>query len=125
MMSKAQGDGFRTWTNEALNNYKEELRQRRLKLEDSKERWFRVGNGWIQTEEKNRIFNPRGSWKWQGWQVEAHEYWVTVYPGENIEIKDGKPRVIGIAEAREEFDDDKDAANEYFLKVAKPMAMKM
>ena len=58
-MSKAQGDGFRTWTNEALNNYKEELRQRRLELEDSKERWFRVGNGWIQTEEKNRIFNPR------------------------------------------------------------------
>ena len=48
MMSKAQGDGFRTWTNVALNNYKEELRQRLLKLEDSKERWFRVGNGWIQ-----------------------------------------------------------------------------
>ena len=47
-MSKAQGDGFRTWTNVALNNYKEELRQRFLKLEDSKERWFRVGNGWIQ-----------------------------------------------------------------------------
>jgi hypothetical protein len=71
------------------------------------------------------MVNPRGSWKWHGWQAEAHEYWVTVYPGENVEIKDGKPRVIGIAQAREEFDDDKDAANEYFLKVAKPMAMKM
>ena len=42
-MSKAQGDGFRTWTNVALNNYKEELRQRRLQLEDSKERWLVPG----------------------------------------------------------------------------------
>jgi hypothetical protein len=91
-MSKAQGDGFRTWTNAALNNYREALRQKILKLEDRKEKWFRVGNGWIQTEEKNRMVNPGGSWKWHGWQAEAHEYWVTVYPGENVEIKDGKPR---------------------------------
>ena len=59
-----------------------------MKSEDSKEKRFQAGSGWIQTEERNRIFNPRGSWKWHGWQVEAHEYWVTVYPGENIEIKD-------------------------------------
>ena len=27
-MSKAQGDRFRTWTNEVLNNYREVLRQK-------------------------------------------------------------------------------------------------
>lgn len=124
-MSKAQGDGFRTHTNQALNDYKEELRQRILKLQDSKEKWFRVGNGWINTEERNRMVNPRGSWKWYGWEVEAHEYWVTVFSGENVEIRDGKPTVIGIAEERKEFDNDKAAANEYFLKVAKQLAEKL
>ena len=49
-----------------------------MKSEDSKEKRFRGGSGWIQTEERNRMVNPRGSWKWHGWQAEAHEYWVTV-----------------------------------------------
>ena len=124
-MSKAQGDGFRTHTNHELNAYRERLRQRIILLEDSKEKWFKVGNGWILTEEKNRIYNPRGSWKWEGWTIEAHEYWITVFPASSIEIKDGKPRVIGIAQVREKFDDDKDSANEFFLKVAKPMAMEL
>ena len=123
-MSRAQGDGYRTHTDQALNDYREELRQRIISMQDSKEKWFKIGNnGWIHTEEKNRMINPRGSWKWQGWQVEAHEYWVTVYRGENVKIQDGKPKAIGIAEAREEWDDDKDAANKYFVEVAKPLAM--
>ena len=124
-MSKAQGDGFRTHTNQALNDYKEDLRMRRQKLEDRKQRWYKVGKGWILTEEKNRIYNPRGSWKWHGWQTEARELWITVFPASSIEIKDGKPTVIGIAQVREEFDNDRDAANEYFLKIAKPMAMEL
>ena len=124
-MSRAQGDGFRTYTNQALNDYKEDLRRHRLALEDRKQRWFKVGKGWILTEEKNRIYNPRGSWKWHGWTVEAREFWITVFPASSIEVKDGEPTVIGIAQAREEFDNDKDAANEYFIKVAKPMAMEM
>ena len=124
-MSKAQGDGFRTHTNHELNAYRERLRQRIILLEDSKEKWFKVGKGWILTEERNRMVNPRGSWKWEGWEIEAREFWITVFPAESIELKNGKPRVIGIAQAREEFDDDRNAANEYFLKVAKPMAMEL
>ena len=118
-MSKAQGDGFRTHTNQALNDYREDLRQKVIKLEDSKQKWFKVNDTWINTEEKNRMVNPRGSWKWHGWEVEAHEYWVTVFPASSIELKDGKPEVIGIAEVREEFDDDKDAANEFFKKMVR------
>ena len=118
-MSKAQGDGFRTHTNQALNDYREDLRQKVIKLQDSKQKWFKVNDTWINTEEKNRMVNPRGSWKWHGWEVEAHEYWVTVFPASSIELKDGKPRVIGIADVREEFDDDKDAANEFFKKMVR------
>ena len=64
------------------------LGRKSMKSEESKEKRFRGGSGWIQTDERNRMVNPGGSWKWHEWQVESHEYWVTVYPGENIEIKD-------------------------------------
>ena len=75
-MSIAQGDGFKTYTNQERNDYKEDLRMRRQKLEDRKQRWYKIGKGWILTEEQNRLYNPRGFWKWHGWQTEAREYWV-------------------------------------------------
>ena len=121
-MSRAQGDGYRTHTDHELNAYKWRLRDKVAKLADHKERWFRCGSGWILAEERNRMVNPNGSWKWNGWEVEAHEYWITVFPEECIEIENGTPRAIGWAQVVKVIDDDKEQANDFFLKVAKPLA---
>ena len=115
-------DGFRTQTNAELNEYTERLRKHVIELEDRKERWFHVGKGWILTEERNRLHNPRGSYKWHGWETEAREYRITVFPAENIEIRDEKVKVIGLAQEVKVIENDRNAANEYFVKVAKPMA---
>ena len=94
-MSRAQGDGYRTHTDHELNAYKWRLRDKVAKLADHKEKWYRAGQGWILAEEQNRMVNPNGSWKWHGWEVEAHEYWITVFPEECVEIKNGEPTAIG------------------------------
>ncbi len=86
-----------------------------------KEKWYRVGKGWILCEEQNRMVNPNGSWKWHGWEVEAHEYWITVFPNECVTLENGKPRAIGWSQVKRIIDDDKDAANA-FWKVAKKLA---
>ena len=43
-MSKAQGDGYRTQTNEALNAYRDRLDAKLEKLYDTKEKWYHVGS---------------------------------------------------------------------------------
>ena len=121
-MSRAQGDGFRTHTDHELNAYKWRLRNKLVKLIDHKEKWYRVGAGWILAEERNRMVNPNGSWRWNGWVVKAHEYWITVFPEECVEIREGKPVAIGWSVARKVIDDDKEAANRYFKETALPLA---
>ena len=121
-MSRAQGDSYKTRTNHELNAYRARLDAKLHKLIDRKEHWFRVGDGWILTAEQNRMINRNGSWKWNGWEVEAHEYWITVFPAECVEIENGQPHVIGWAQRVMVIDDDKAAANEYFKTVAKPLA---
>lgn len=121
-MSRAQGDGYKTWTDHKLNEYKWRLRDKVAKLANRKEKWYRAGHGWILTAEQNRMVNPRGDWKWDGWEIEAHEYWITVFPEESVEIKDGKPHAIGWAQVVKVIDDDKTAANTFFKEVAVKLA---
>ena len=121
-MSRAQGDGYRTHTDHELNAYKWRLRDKVAKLADHKEKWYRVGEGWILAEEQNRMINPNGSWKWHGWEVEAHEYWITVFPEECVEVRDGKPVATGWSQVRKVIDDDKAAANTFFKETALPLA---
>lgn len=121
-MSRAQGDSYKTWTDHKLNAYRIRLDAKLRKLEAHKEKWYRVGAGWILVEEQNRMINPNGSWKWDGWKIEAHEYIIRVFPEESVEIKDGKPHVIGWSQVVKSIDDDKDYANEYFNKIAVPLA---
>ena len=52
--------------------------------------------------------------EWSGWGIEAHEYWITVFPEECVEVREGKPVVIGWSVARKVIDDDKEAANKFF-----------
>ena len=121
-MSRAQGDGYRTHTDHELNAYKWRLRDKVAKLADHKEKWYRAGQGWILAEDQNRMVNPNGSWKWHGWEVEAHEYWITVFPEECVEIRDGKPVATGWSQVRKVIDDDKAAANTFFKETALPLA---
>lgn len=121
-MSRAQGDGYRTHTDHELNAYKWRLIAKLERLIDHKEKWYRVGDGWILAQEQNRMTNPNGSWKWNGWEVEAHEYWITVFPEECVKLEDGQPRAIGWAQAVKVIDDDKNQANAYFKNIAKPLA---
>ena len=125
-MSRAQGDGYRTHTDQELNAYKWRLRDKVAKLADHKEKWYRAGAGpdagWILAEEQNRMVNPNGSWKWNGWEVEAHEFWITVFPAECVEIRDGKPVATGWSMVRKVIDDDKAAANDFFKNTAVPLA---
>ena len=46
-MSRAQGDAYRTHTDHGLNSYKARLDAKLRKLIDHKEKWYRVGAGWI------------------------------------------------------------------------------
>ena len=121
-MSRAQGDAFKTWTDHELNAYKYRLQAKLIKLIDHKEKWYRAGYGWILVEERNRMTNPNGSWKWNGWEVEAHEYWVSVFPEECVEVKNGKPVAVGWSQIREVFDDDRNLANTFFKDVAQKVA---
>ena len=121
-MSRLQGDYFKTHTDHALNAYKFRLDAKLLKLIDKKEKWYRAGKGWILTEERNRMFNPNGHWKWNGWQVQAREYWITVFPEECVEIRDGRPVATGWSQIRHVIDDDKAAANRFFNEVAVKVA---
>ena len=63
----------------------EDRLQKAAFLEDHKEKWYRVGEGWIHCEEQTHMVNPNGSWHWHGWEVGAHEYWITVFPEECVE----------------------------------------
>jgi hypothetical protein len=93
-----------------------------ISSEDSEERWFQAGSGWIQTEEKNRMESPADHGNDISGKSNPTNIGGMVYPGKNAEIRDGKPGMIGIAQAKEERDYDKDAANEYFLKATGRMA---
>jgi len=64
-MSRAQGDAYRTHTDHELNAYKARLDAKLRKLIDHKEKWYRAGAGWILCQERNRMTNPNGSWKWK------------------------------------------------------------
>ena len=46
-MSRAQGDAYRTHTDHELNSYKARLDAKLRKIIDHKEKWYRVGAGWI------------------------------------------------------------------------------
>lgn len=118
-MSRAQGDAYRTHTDHELNAYKARLDAKLRKLIDHKEKWYRAGAGWILCQERNRMTNPNGSWKWNGWEIEAHEYWITVFPEECVEVRNGEPNPIGWSQVVKVIDDDKEAANEFFIKATK------
>jgi hypothetical protein len=120
-MSRSQGDAYKTWTDHNLNAYKARLDAKLRKLIDHHEKWFRCGEGWVLAEERNRIFNPNGSWKWNGWEIEAHEYLITVFPKECVEVVNGKPKAVGWSQVSKVIDDDREEANRFF-KVAQKLA---
>lgn len=121
-MSRLQGDSYKTHTDHALNAYRLRLDAKLRILAEYRDKWYRAGKGWIHVEEYNRLINPNGHWKWHGWQVEAREYVIRVYPQECVIIEDGEPYVTGWAQIVWSVDDDKAAANKFFNEVAIKLA---
>ena len=101
-MSRAQGDGYRTWTDEKLNAYRRRLDEKLKSLRDHKEKWYDSDGFRIHTESENILENPRGDWKWDGWKITGRRYWIRVYEGND-------PWAI----VTQSFTD-RDEANEFF-----------
>lgn len=86
-MSRRQGDHFRTHTNHELNAYRARLDEKVNKLRAEEVKNFIVTNEigeefLIQCTQGNNLFNPNGSWKWDGWIVTHRYYRVWLYlPG--------------------------------------------
>lgn len=98
-MSRAQGDGYKTHTNHELNAYRARLDAKILELEQREEKWHRVGEGWILTTKKNKLVNPNGGWKWNGWEVRGQEYAIWVFAGNCVNEINGTMHANGWCEA--------------------------
>ena len=124
-MSRAQGDSYKTHTNHDLNAYRARLDAKILELEQREEKWHRVGEGWVLTQKKNKVANPNGSWKWNGWEVRGQEYAIRVYAGNCVKEINGILYADGWCEASWFFEGGEEAraaANEAW-KEAKVIAM--
>lgn len=112
-MSKAQGDGYRTWTNVELNKYRARLDARLDKLIDDQKHWYKVNGFLIYTEQENIVDNPRGSWKWDGWVITGRRYRIDVFQEQDITFENGRARINAPALAWFNTED-KDEANAKF-----------
>lgn len=113
-MSKAQGDGFRTWTNKDLNQYRRRLDAKLEKLSEGTEKWYDNDGFVILARSWNVLHNPNGDWKWHGWQVTGKEYMISMYDENDVTpLEDGSYDVHGLAIVHQIFTD-KDEANNFF-----------
>jgi len=96
-MSKAQGDGFKTYTDINLNQYRVRLDEKIKKLVDEHEKWIRVNDEFkILCVCGNEVKNENGSWKWDGWKITGQYYRVSLYEKENVKIIDNRICAIGL-----------------------------
>jgi len=107
-MSKAQGDGFRTWTNTDLNAYRKRLDAKLADMREKTVKWYDINGFWILAESWNVLENPNGDWKWNGWEVVGKEYRlavfeqdVLVFDGDTIDVN-GPSVFCGVYNDREE-----------------------
>lgn len=113
-MSKAQGDGFRTWTNQDLNAYRRRLNDKLRPMIDETHKWYDIGDGfWILAESWNELDNPNGSWKWHGWRVVGRKFKLQVYDEDCLDLTGDEPQVAGCSIVCKVFDD-RDEANRFF-----------
>ena len=108
-MSKAQGDGYRTWTDVELNKYRDEVFiPACVKAIDEKTKVFDLGNGLtIVTIEANRIKNI--GFKLKSIEIIGKRYYIYLY--QNYKKADAEVLMHSV------IDDDKDKANQEFLRI--------
>lgn len=113
-MSRTQGDGFRTWTNTELNDYRKRLDERLSGMRDHVRKWYDNGDGfWVLAESWNVLENPNGHWKWHGWRVVCREYKLQVYEEGVLDLAGDEPQVKGCSIVCQVFTD-RDEANAFF-----------
>lgn len=91
--------------------YLDRLEEHVRKISNPVSKDYKVGNGIVRAIRKDKLENPNGMNKWNGWVRVG-----TIY---RIEVLD-KGQVVASIEL-----EDKDAANRYFIEEAKPMAMRI
>ena len=116
-MSKAQGDGYKTWTNNELNDYRRRLDAKLSEMSETTDKWY-VNDGFvILARSWNVLINPNGSWKWNGWKVLGKQFQVSVFDESDVTpLEDGTYDVHGPAIAHQIFDN-RDEAIKFFLSV--------
>lgn len=101
-MSKAQGDGFRTYTDKGLNDhYKKVFLPKFIEMTDEQIKEYHINGGKIVCEQKNIV--EADGYKVKSLKVTGREYILRIYADENNEL----------ATVVESYDD-KDKANERF-----------
>ncbi len=114
-MSKAQGDGFRTWTDREFNAYKDRLWEHLRPMRDKVTKWYDNGDGfWVLAESWNELYNPNGVYKWHGWKVEKRMFRLAVYEEEVLDLSGDTPEVNGLSLYSNVFDNRDEAIMAFF-----------
>lgn len=108
-MSKVQGDGYKTYTDVGLNDYKNNVFIPALmKAVDEKRKVFELDNGLtIVTIEVNKV--KRQGYKLKSIEVIGKRYYIYLY--QNYRKDDEEVLTHSV------IDDDKDKANQEFLRI--------
>jgi hypothetical protein len=108
-MSKAQGDGYKTWTDIELNKYRDEIFFPALnKAIDEKRKVFELGNDLtIVTIEVNKV--KRRGFKLKSIEIIGKRYYIYLYQNYRKEGEEVLTHSV--------IDDDKDKANQEFLRI--------
>ena len=86
-MSKRQGDGYRTETNEGLNRYYNEVfLPKLLEMAEQKIKEYRINGGKIICEQQNIVESD--GWKLKSLRVTGKQFWVRVYSDETSKLAD-------------------------------------
>lgn len=111
--------GYRTATNYELNAYRARLDVKLHNLIDEKESYRFLQNErgekfMILCVQGNRIDNPNGNWKWNGWEIVGKYYRCGLYSMEVVQKTETGYRVTGLPLEHFAEDDNKDGANEAY-----------
>lgn len=125
-MSKAQGDGFRSWTKRELAQHSKRLGEKLVGMEAETRKWYTFGEYAILATHKHIVENPthgsnRAWGKWDGWVVTGEAYRVAMYDLADLrDMGDGTYDIDGLPVLHRYMtthDDPtaKDKMNEFFM----------
>lgn len=115
-MSKAQGDGFKTWTDVELNKYRARLDMKIAKMIAEENKIYKIKSPvgdtfYIVATKGNEVNNQNGNWKWNGWEITGRFYRIDLYCELDFDVENRRPTGLPIMHIHT---NDKDEANKKF-----------